>query len=125
MGGCPRRSPIPAAIEVIGCGHALRWAWAGTHTQAEAARELGLPRSAVSKVLSRKSVNTKKDNMPKPPLVRLTLDPTRDGYSLIESSDAQAVSPSSQIMVESSIWPSERMAFKSEALYGPTTCSPT
>jgi len=24
MGGCPRRSPIPAAIEVIGCGYALR-----------------------------------------------------------------------------------------------------
>ena len=24
MGGCPRRSPIPAASEVIGCGYALR-----------------------------------------------------------------------------------------------------
>ncbi len=43
---------------------------AGTHTQAEAAREMELPRSAVSKVLSRKAVTKKKDNTPPQPTIK-------------------------------------------------------
>lgn len=55
---------------------------AGTHTQAEAAREVGVDRSAVHRALTKKSVNTGKVNAPKPPLVRLTIDPTRTAANI-------------------------------------------
>ena len=55
---------------------------AGTHTQAEAAREVGISEPAVHKKLTKKSVNTEKVNSPKPPLVRLTLDPTRTAANI-------------------------------------------
>lgn len=55
---------------------------AGTHTQAQAARKLGISEPAVHKELTKKSVNTEKVNSPKPPLVRLTIDPTRTAANI-------------------------------------------
>jgi hypothetical protein len=55
---------------------------AGTHTQAEAARELGISEPAVHKELTKKSVNTEKVNSPKPPILRLTLDPHRTAANI-------------------------------------------
>lgn len=79
LGGDPTEADAKKASRSARAAELVK---AGTHTQAQAARELGLPRSAVSKVLSRKSVNTKKDNTPKPPLVRLTLNPTRTAANI-------------------------------------------
>jgi hypothetical protein len=55
---------------------------AGTHTQAEAARELGISEPAVHKELTKKSVNTEKVNSPKPPILRLALDPHRTAANI-------------------------------------------
>jgi hypothetical protein len=55
---------------------------ARTHTQAEAARELGISEPAVHKELTKKSVNTEKVNSPKPPILRLTLDTRRTAAKL-------------------------------------------
>lgn len=79
LGGDPTEAEAKKASRSARAAELVK---SGSHTQAEAARELGLPRSAVSKVLSRKSVNTKKDNTPKPPLLRLTLDPTRTAANI-------------------------------------------
>ena len=54
---------------------------AGTHTQAEAAREVGIDRAAVHRALT-KPVLAQKGSTPKPPTIRLTLDPTRTAANI-------------------------------------------
>lgn len=56
---------------------------AGTHTQAEAAREVGISKPAVHKELTKISVNKEKVNHSNPPpIIRLTLDPTRTAANI-------------------------------------------
>lgn len=54
---------------------------AGTHTQAEAARELGITRQGVRKACKPKQCNTKKVYNPKV-TIRLTLDPLRTAANI-------------------------------------------
>jgi len=46
---------------------------AGTHTQAQAAREVGIDRAAVHRALT-KPVLAQKRSTPKPPMIRLAID---------------------------------------------------
>ena len=48
---------------------------AGTHTQAEAAREVGISKPAVHKELTKKAVTKKKDNNPPTPTIKLAKNP--------------------------------------------------
>lgn len=57
---------------------------AGTHTQAEAARECGVSKQAVNKALSQPDsvIAPKRLTLPKPPMIRLALDPTRTAANI-------------------------------------------
>ena len=50
---------------------------AGTHTQAQAAREVGITRQSVRDACKAKPVITPAILTPKPPMIRLTKDPSR------------------------------------------------
>ena len=79
LGGDPTEAEAKKASRSARAAEMVK---AGTHTQAEAARELGIDRSAVHRVLTKKSVNTEKVNSPKPPILRLTLDPHRTAANI-------------------------------------------
>ena len=64
---------------------------AGTHTQAEAAREVGIDRAAVHRALT-KPVLAQKGSTPKPPTIRLTLDPTRTAANIHAKMGAEPIS---------------------------------
>jgi hypothetical protein len=57
---------------------------AGTHTQAEAARECGVSKQAVNKAVSQPDsvIAPERLTLPKPPMIRLTLDPTRTAANI-------------------------------------------
>ena len=57
---------------------------AGTHTQVEAAAEVGVSKQAVSKAVSQPDsvIAPERLTLPKPPMIRLTLDPTRTAANI-------------------------------------------
>lgn len=60
---------------------------AGTHTQAQAAREVGISKQAVNKQSTKTSDPTKRVDSspaPKPPKIRLTLDPSLTAANIIK-----------------------------------------
>jgi len=62
---------------------------AGTHTQAEAAREFGIARSSVHDALGKKEVTNKKPNTRKPPQPTIKLsDPARTAANIHAKMDA-------------------------------------
>ena len=56
---------------------------AGTHTQAEAARTVGISEPAIHKELTKKKVNTERVKVEKPPLIRLTKDPSLTAKNIL------------------------------------------
>ena len=57
---------------------------AGTHTQAQAAREVGITRQSVRDACKVKAVSPPKDLTPKPPKIRLTLDPSLTAANIVQ-----------------------------------------
>jgi len=57
---------------------------AGTHTQAQAAREVGISRATVNEACKEKPMITKKNLTPPPPMLRLTLDPSLTAANIVQ-----------------------------------------
>lgn len=82
LGGNPSEAQ---AKEASRSARAAAMVMAGTHTQAEAAREVGIARPTVHKALAKTTLNTEKANKPrapKTPVIGLAKDPARTAANI-------------------------------------------
>jgi hypothetical protein len=80
LGGNPTAAQAKEASRSAKAAELVR---AGTHTQAEAARTVGISEPAIHKELTKKKVNTERVKVEKPPLIRLTKDPTLTAKNIL------------------------------------------
>jgi predicted transcriptional regulator len=81
LGGNPTEEEAKKASRSARAAELVR---AGTHTQAAAARELGIDRAAVHRLLTKKKVTSEKVNTPKPPQSTIKLaDPALTARNIL------------------------------------------
>jgi len=78
LGGDPTEAEAKKASRSARASEMVR---SGTHTQAQAAREVGIDRAAVHRALT-KPVLAQKRSTPKPPMIRLALDAMRTAANI-------------------------------------------
>jgi hypothetical protein len=79
LGGDPSEAEAKKASRSAQAAQLVK---AGTHTQAQAAREVGIDRAAVHRALTKTKVTKERVNAPPQPTIKLTKDPTRTAANI-------------------------------------------